>query len=503
MDFSVYDDLFEPVFVEDLFGKIVYFNSGLLSLLKLTPRYFKKNDECEDFVKKYLPPLFNEISNLKKNDFLLTSELTFKLEDSELTIIVKAKKIEDCYHYYLKDMSVEKQLYDKYKIQLIELKNTHAQIIQSDKLKVIGEMTANISHEINNPLTVILGNSEMIEFTLDSSDLNKEKEQLVLFNDNISKSANRIIKIISNMKEFLHQNEEEKEYYGASEIIQTAISFLGPRLNRTNIPVHFHNEANDPIIFVNKTKMEQVIVNLLQNAVDALVDAEIKSPQIEVRINSEIIPGHIAIDFIDNGPGISEANKEKIFQTFFTTKEIGKGTGLGLSISNRILETHQGKLELIESNSGATFRVILPSVSISSYMSGGWEKMYSSIENYKKVLVIDNEPSILNLCKSFLKTSDFYFLGSTSAKEAFELLARLSVDLIITDIKMPDVNGIDFAKALRQKGVNTPIYYMTSKDSLEKFNQTKDELNISGLIIKPFSKDEFIKSIEVGINGKK
>jgi CheY-like chemotaxis protein len=249
--------------------------------------------------------------------------------------------------------------------------------------------------------------------------------------------------------------------------------------------------------------MEQVIVNLVQNAADALVESGTSGPKINIEINSQKIPGHICIDIIDNGPGISEANKEKIFQTFFTTKEIGKGTGLGLSISNRILESHQGKLELVDSQSGAIFRIILPSVSISSYMSGGWEKMYTSIDQYKKVLVIDNEPSILNLCMSFMKTTDFYFLGSTSASEAFSLLDRVAIDLIVTDLKMPDISGIEFVKKLRASGSQIPVYYMSSKDSLEKFKQTKDELNIAGVILKPFSRDEFITAIDVGLYGKR
>ena len=249
--------------------------------------------------------------------------------------------------------------------------------------------------------------------------------------------------------------------------------------------------------------MEQVLINIIQNALDAVIDSKTNNPQIKITINSKVVDGHIAIDIADNGPGISDENLEQIFTTFFTTKEVGKGTGLGLSIANRILESHQGKIEVIKSGIGATFRIILPSVGISSYVSGEWEKMYSGTDNLKKILIVDNEPSILNLCMNFLKNSDFYFLGSTNADEALLQIKRVSVDLIITDVKMPGISGEMFVRLLRESGINTPVLYMTSKDSISKFNDIKNELKISGLIVKPFTKDEFINSIESGLYDKK
>ena len=101
-----------------------------------------------------------------------------------------------------------------------------------------------------------------------------------------------------------------------------------------------------------------------------------------------------------------------------------------------------------------------------------------------------------------MKNSDFYFLGATSPDEAYEQIKRIKVDLIITDLKMPGTNGVEFISQLREKGINTPVFYMTAKTSLDKFQESKDKLKISGVIIKPFTKDEFINSIESVIYDK-
>lgn len=501
LNFNFFDDLFEPVLIEDQFGKVIYYNSSLLSFFKISPRYFKKNDDTEEFFKNNLSVFIPFLNEARAKEDYLSPELSFTQDDLVLTCIVKKVKILEMQLYFLKDMSVEKQLYDKYKQQLIDLKNSHDQIIQSDKLKIIGEMTANISHEINNPLTVVMGNAEMISFSLENQDLNSSRSDLLKFTNNINISVNRIMKIISNMKEFLHKNEDEKEYVSVRDILKSALMFLSPTIKKLNIDVKITSPESDLIIYVNKIKIEQVIVNLIQNAIDALTENQTKLPRIDIVVGPEK-NGNITIEIKDNGPGISPENRDKIFTTFFTTKEVGKGTGLGLSIANRILEAHQGKLSLKDSSLGACFQMMLPSVAISNYVNGDWEKIYNDSSSLKKILVVDNEAAILNLCLSYLKNSDFYFLGATSPDEAYEQIKRIKVDLIITDLKMPGTNGVEFISQLREKGINTPVFYMTAKTSIDKFQESKDKLKISGVIIKPFTKDEFINSIESVIYDK-
>lgn len=494
--FEFLDDLFEPVVVADQTNAIVYFNSSFLTLFKTTPRAMKKTEDYKMYFSAIVPDFPAFFEELQKARQAISSELTFFLEGTLCTIIIKGV-VKDSGDTILlfKDVTVEKQLNDKYRAQLEELKNTHAQIIQSDKLKVIGEMTANISHEINNPLTVAVGNTELISFALESSDLNSQREQIKTFHHNIEHSLDRIHKIITNMKEYLHKNEEKKEYCNAQDIIEKAKAFVAPSLSGSDIEVRTRIEGKAPILLVNQVKIEQVLVNLINNAIDILQEKEVEKPVIDIECKLETGGNFVYITVTDNGPGISQENRDKIFQTFFTTKDMGKGTGLGLSISNRIIQSHQGKLELLDTTKGASFRITLPAIGIAGHMNGNWERMMSDNETLTRILVVDNEINILNLCMNFLSESDFHFLGATSAEEAFIELGRSEVDLIISDVKMPGMDGEEFIRELRKKNMKMPVLFMTSKDFVDKYKTVKNELGLKGIIIKPFTKEELTGAI--------
>lgn len=494
--FQLLDDLFEPIIVINKTGAIVYYNSSFLTLFRTTPRVLKKQTDLKDYFKEMIPDFAAFYKELLKENQAISRELSFTIEDQIFTIVIKGvKKDENHFLLLFNDVTVEKVLNDKYRAQLEELKKTHAQIIQSDKLKVIGEMTAGISHEINNPLTVAIGNSELIGFALESDDLNTQRASIVKFQTNIDHSLDRIQKIIANMKEYLHKSEDEKEYCDAKEIAEKSIAFTNPSFGGSPIQIKILLEGPSPILLINRGKVEQVMVNLLQNAIDSLKDAGTKSPLITIELKLEDNGNFVTIDVKDNGPGISKENRAKIFETFFTTKESGKGTGLGLSISNRIIQAHQGKLELLESAVGAHFKITLPAIGMAGHVSGNWEQLINNSDKLTRVLVVDNELNILNLCMSFLSNSEFYFLGASSAAEAFLELERVSVDIIVTDVKMPIVNGENFVRELRAKNILVPVLFMTSKDLVEKYKEVKEELGLKGIIIKPFTKEEFVGAI--------
>lgn len=499
--FEFLDDLFEPILVAYNDGSIQYYNASFLTLFKTTPRALKKQTDFKEYFSAIIPDFMSFYNELDKVSQMISSELNFIIEGQICTIIIKGVKKESGYFILLfKDVTVEKNLNDKYRAQLEELKNTHSQIIQSDKLKVIGEMTANISHEINNPLTVAIGNSELISFALESDDLNSQRTAITKFQGNIDHSLDRINKIITNMKEYLHKSEDKKEYCDAKEIVEKAIAFTNPSVKGTSIAIKILLEGQAPILLINRVKIEQVLVNLIQNAIDSLKDSQTQNPEITIELKIEKNGNFIQIGVKDNGPGISAENKEKIFNTFFTTKDIGKGTGLGLSISNRIIQSHQGKLELLDSKVGAYFKITLPAIGIAGHVNGNWEKLMNDSDKVVRVLVVDNELNILNLCMNFLSDSDYHFLGASSASEAYLELERASVDVIITDLKMPLVDGENFIRELRSKNINVPVLFMTSKDFVDKYKTIKDELGLKGIIIKPFSKDELVGAIGAIIN---
>lgn len=499
--FNYLDDLFEPVVVTEMDGTIAYYNASFLTLFKTTPRQMQKQKNILAYLSTVIPDFADFFKNVTNNGQAVTPELNFFFEGQMSTLILKGSKKEMDYVLLLfKDVTVEKQLNDKYRAQMEELKSTYAQVLQFDKLKVIGEMTANISHEINNPLTVAVGNAELISFALEASDLNAQKANIERFNNNVNHSLERIHKIISNMKEFLHKSEEKKEYCDGKEIIEKSIAFNTPALKDTAIKIKFDIQGAVPILLANKIKIEQVFVNLIQNAIDSLKESETKDPKVMIDLTTEKNGNFIRIDVRDNGPGISAENKEKIFNAFFTTKEIGKGTGLGLSISQQIIQSHQGKLDLIDSPKGAHFRITLPAIGIAGLVNGNWEKMINESDKITRVLVVDNEINVLNLCMNFLAESDYAFLGASSAAEALREIERTPVHMVITDLKMPEMDGENFIRELRKRNLDVPVLFMTSKDFVEKYKAMKDELGLKGIVIKPFTRDELVGAIGAVIN---
>lgn len=494
--FEYLDDLFEPVVVTELDGSIAYYNASFLSFFKTTPRLMQKQKNLVEYLGIIIPDFKEFFTNVTSQGQAITPELNFFFEGQMNTLIVKgAKKELDYVLFVFKDVTVEKQLNDKYRAQMEELKNTYAQVLQFDKLKVIGEMTANISHEINNPLTVAVGNAELISFCLETADLNNQKDNIEKYNNNVNHSLERINKIISNMKEFLHKSEDKKEYSDAKEIIEKSIAFTAPSLKDTAIKVNLKIQGPAPILLVNKIKVEQVFVNLIQNAIDSLKESNVKDPVVSIELTTEKSGNFIRIDVKDNGTGITDENREKIFNAFFTTKDIGKGTGLGLSISQQIIQSHQGKLDLVNSDKGAHFRITLPAIGIAGLVNGNWEKLINEGDKVVRVLVVDNEINILNLCMNFLSDSRYAFLGASSATEALREVERTPVHIIITDFKMPEMDGESFIRELRKRNIEVPVLFMTSKDFVEKYKKMKDELDLKGIILKPFTREELVGAI--------
>ena len=496
ISFELFDDLFEPVVVLNEKSEILYYNSSFLSFFQMTPRTVLKLGNLNEFFTELGPNFTQFLNNFLANQSNISPELTFTRNQQELTAILKGSKLFDRYILMIKDMTVEKQLYDKYKIQIEELKNSHEQILQADKLKALGEMSANISHEINNPLTVASGNNELLGFSLESEDLNEQKENIINCHQNITSSLERISKIINNMKDFLHKSDDVKEYINLQHIIENSILQLKDRISDSDVKIKVTTQNPDIIILANQLKLEQVIINILNNAIDAVQESNTSNPLINIEILPDKLKSSVCIKISDNGPGIKNENREKIFQTFFTTKEVGKGTGLGLSISRRIIQSHQGNLELGDSSSGAQFIITLPSIELSNYLQSDWNQVLNDQSIQKKILFVDNEPQILNLCMSYLKNSPYLFLGATSAEEALNIIKRTPIHLLITDINMPKVSGIDLVDFLRKKGVKIPTLLLSNKDSLKKYADEKDRLNISGMIIKPFTQDELFNILK-------
>ncbi len=502
--FSCVDNFFSPAVVIDSESCICYFNHSFVTFSKRPPRKLKDGVKLFDILKSKNNDVVELFDKCKeKNQVRLSEEIKIWPEQEEKHAYVVVVKIiphevgkKQYYIVNFNDLSVEKNLYDKYRDQISELKDTHAQIVQADKLATLGEITASISHEINNPLTIASGNTELLQIFFKEKDLNSQKDAMIESADSIFDSLNRISNIVNNMKNFLHKSEDKKEYCNLEKIIDNSINLVKTPFNNHEVTLSKNIMDTNLVGFVNKLKMEQVLVNLFKNALDAISENNTSNGRVTVTLGKEEDSNYVNITVSDNGPGISQDLHQEIFTAFYTSKEVGKGTGLGLYICTKIVNAMQGQIFLeSEPNKGTSFRIQLPIIEVSSYAHN--DKMLKGVLNKdgKRILVVDDEVEVLNVINKFIEQSGHVFIGSTNGHDALKVLKDIHIDLIITDYNMPQMNGSQFAELIRSSKIKCPIFYLTSIKNIDKYDEDKDKYNVSGLILKPFTFDEVRKTI--------
>ncbi len=242
-----------------------------------------------------------------------------------------------------------------------ELKESTAQLIQSAKLTALGELTAGIAHELNQPINVTKIICQSILKDIERGNFDKQDAQQDL--PEIVTQMNKMAEIIDHMRIFTRQTDEmESKTIDLNMIVNESFKFLGQQLKDHNIEVIYELDQKLPKVIGDPTRLEQVFMNLISNAKDALEDSQREDKKLEIRTYKRN-DRQVVVEVKDNGLGISKVHKDKVLHPFFSTKEPGKGTGLGLSVSNKIIEEHQGEIE-IESKfgEGAVFKVVLPAV---------------------------------------------------------------------------------------------------------------------------------------------
>ena len=236
-----------------------------------------------------------------------------------------------------------------------ELREKQAQLVQAGKLATLGELTTGVAHELNNPLNNIglfIGN------VIDSIESERsDKDSMLRQLRNAMSQVHKATQIISHLRTFGRAAPSEHQQLNINHVIEQSLSLLLEQLRLHSIEVKLELDTNNPVILGNAIQLEQVFMNLLTNARDALVNANKKSITIRSWTQSETIK----VTFADTGPGIPPEFEQRVFDPFFTTKEVGKGTGLGLSIAYGIVKDHAGAITLVNRpGEGATFVIELP-----------------------------------------------------------------------------------------------------------------------------------------------
>jgi signal transduction histidine kinase len=372
------------------------------------------------------------------------------------------------------------------------LKTTQAQLIQSEKLSGIGEFVAGVAHELNNPLTSVMGFSELLK---QANRDPKHQRHLEL----IHKNALRCQKIVQSLLSFARRHQPERKLVCLNALIEAALEILQYQLRTSGIEVTTTLDPDLPQAMVDPHQVQQVLVNIINNARQAIEGHKSNGA---IKILTETRDEKVSVTIQDNGPGISDENLAKVFDPFFTTKEVGRGTGLGLSICYGIIKEHGGVITVrSEPDEGATFVIELPvthdeAPSAKSEQKSELEQTRCYEGSGKRVLVIDDEEPILQMVREVLAGRGYDVDVACDGETGLHRLNQRQYDLALCDWKMPGMNGQQVYERMRTVNpqLSQRLIFITGdmvSDKTREFLDAEKKICLA----KPFTLSEFSAAI--------
>jgi signal transduction histidine kinase/CheY-like chemotaxis protein len=372
------------------------------------------------------------------------------------------------------------RLFQELKDSYQDLQAAQQRLLQSEKLAAVGQLISGIAHELNNPLTGVVGWSQyLLGQTLPSP----VRTHVATINE----QAQRATRIVQNLLTFSRQHKPEKTSVSLNEVVEKTLALRAYELKVNNIQVHDHLEPESRTIHADAHQIQQVILNLLINAEQAMLGAQSGG---SLTIETRPGPAGVLLAVSDDGPGIGPDLLKKIFDPFFTTKPVGQGTGLGLSISYGIIEEHGGRI-WAESNAtvgrGATFYIWLPWDAERRPAAIKADPQVAAHLTAQRILIVDDEESVRELFGAVLEEDPVTIDLAATGEEGLQLAQQDEYDLIITDLKMPGLGGSSLYDRLKEKlGDKTPRFIFMTGDILSIETQHLLDRTHSQCILKPF-----------------
>jgi two-component system cell cycle sensor histidine kinase/response regulator CckA len=350
-------------------------------------------------------------------------------------------------------------------LNLTEKKSLEAQLLQSQKMEAIGQLAGGVAHDFNNLLTVILGCSELLLTRVPKAD---PMRSLVV---DIHTAGDRASDLTRQLLAFSRKQVLAPQIIDLNAIVSSLEKML-KRLIKEDIRLSSILDPDVPPIEVDPTQLEQVILNLVVNARDAMPqggDLTLETGRVTIEHHESLgkldcKPGtYAALTVSDTGHGITPEAKAHIFEPFFTTKPPGKGTGLGLATVFGIVKQSEGLIDVYsEVNEGTRFKLLFPGVSSSASLLPG--AVSPPIKpGQETILLIEDEADVRQIAKLALERLGYQVLEASHGQAALQRLDQDgdAIDLIITDVVMPGMNGRELVEHLRQRANLTPVLYMS------------------------------------------
>jgi len=384
---------------------------------------------------------------------------------------------------------------------ITEKKRLESEALQRQKMETLGTLVAGVAHEINNPINTIMNNAPLLQniwqdlLPLVEEHIEKEpgrrfggltggfiKENIDQLISDMDIAANRVANVVIGLKDFYRKASHlEKHKVDINIAVENAIRLAGSTVKKSGITLALDLTPNLPSINANLQNLEQIILNLLINAVQA-IEHDYGEIRITTAYNKD--QGTVVLSVQDNGKGIPSAISDKIFDPFFTEWQSIGGTGLGLPITRNLVKANDGEISFKSRTGKGT----------SFFVTFALEPKKKSF----KILLVDDDKAVLELMKAALTIERHYMVEL--AHDGNEALIKIGVynpDLLILDIFMPKMDGVEVCRAIqRQPGLkDMKIMILTGYPEHEKVDKVA-EMGFTKVVTKPFQLEKFMKEVK-------
>jgi PAS domain S-box-containing protein len=395
----------------------------------------------------------------------------------------------------VKDENGKLKYYDGIIEDITERKKLESQFRQAQKLEAIGTLAGGIAHDFNNLLMTIQGNVSLMLFDIDS--VNPNYSNLVSIEKQIQKGADLTRQLLG----YARKGKYQVEPADLNQIVEETSQAFGR--TRKQISIESTLSGNLPAIEADRGQIEQVLLNILINAADAMPSggkliiktSNVNYETIKGRLYKAIPGRYVQLMISDTGTGMDKRTQERIFEPFFTTKEFGKGTGLGLASAYGIVKSHGGYIDVESTpNLGTTFFIYLPASEQKVHHMN--ETDHSVVEGSGNILLVDDEEMILKVGVSLLDRLGYSTLKAHNGWEAIEIFSKQNndIDLVILDLIMPEIGGGDVYEKLKDIDPKVKVL-LSSGYSIDGQANEILERGCNGFIQKPFSIKELSEKI--------
>jgi len=438
---NLIDNVSDAIISMDMAHKIVSWNKAAEKIYG-----WKQDEVIGRYIRDILPDELMNANNqevvetIQKNGFWQGEIAHLRKDGTQVKLLSSAILLRDDQGRATGSVVISRDITESKVIEERQ-KQMQQELIANSRLATIGQMAAGIAHEINNPLTGVIGYSELLMKENLPEDI---KDDIKM----IAEGGQRVADIVRRMLTFARQTKPMREIVSINEIIETTLEMRASAMKTSNINVTTRLDPELPKIMADGGQLHQVILNIVLNAESAMKNAHSKG---KLHVKTEEAKDDIRVAFTDDGPGIAPEDLEKIFDPFYTTSEVGQGTGLGLSICHGIIADHNGRISAeSKQGKGATIIVELPIIIQAEQLKPD-EPEIKELANVSpsKVLIVDDEPIVQRYLSDALVGTGHQVEIIDNGNEAIEKLKHEECDVILLDIKLPGKDGIEIYQYLQ------------------------------------------------------